>query len=239
MQIIILFIIQFNKRWRKFMSKKNEMLIKLLMLALVLAVGLITSCDMQGIQEMQDSEAASSSRSAGRVNNQKSFTADVTVFQADRGEMSGGAGDRYRTTGEILTGSIESEDWEAVNGSITMENFTNFHLTPVGYREFPLTGDMAPYYEISGANHSKEITITSDSLGDITLKANGTIEGGVFGLGYDEAGAPVLYGSAQLDMNCVSVGPGPNIRGNLTGEFSWYGCWGYPSGTFTIDGFYK
>jgi len=147
---------------------------------------------MQGIQEMQDSEAVSASRSAVKITHNKSFTADVTVVQADRGEMSGGAGDRFITTDEMLTGTIESDDWEAVNGLITMENFTNFHLSPVGYPESPLTGDMAPYYEISGTHHTKEITITSESLGEITLKANGKIEGGVFGLGYDEAGAPVL-----------------------------------------------
>ncbi len=114
-----------------------------------------------------------------------------------------GEGDRWRTTEEVLEGEILFSSWDVLEDKqVVMSNFTNFHFFIDEYDE-----DI-PYGNASGTNHSS-IEIVEDCGSTImTMKANGKLAGYI----------PL---SANLEMNFSSTGPGPNVRGELSGTFIW------------------
>jgi hypothetical protein len=157
----------------------------------------------------------------------KAFYATVNMYQSAKTDtLDMGNSNHHKTIKETLQsfpyepygGAIES-NWDLLDDNfVIMSNVTN-------YNRDPLTG------ELSGTNHSV-ITIV-DALKNpiLTLQANGTIKGSIFG--------------AEINMNWVaeeSYGVNVNARGKVGGTFVWLGPGEseiLPNGTFTLTGTYN
>ena len=153
------------------------------------------------------------------ANKPTAFFATVELKQISAITLPVGIGYYWRTTEEVLIGTVKESDWPELEGSfVTMTNFTNFQLIPL-YENGP--------YSIIGTNHSTvEITMEDEVL---TLKANGTLEG-------------VYPIEAEVNMNFSSIESGVNAWGKLGGSFIWdptdlSDIKGY--GDFTLTGSYK
>jgi len=199
------------------------------MVAVLIVLVSFAGCNLvdNGLQ-LNDSSA---SRKVGSESGNKptEFFAIVYVTQIPESVVTlpVGQGGRYRTTEEILTGSVTSSDWDALLGAgVSMSNFTNFELdSPLADGSFPLTG----------TNHS-DIEIEMLSGEKLMLTANGQLEG-------------VFPAFADVTMNFSSTGPNgkaskTNLHGTLTGVFVWYLYYldppqGYPYGYFTLKGSYN
>jgi len=212
---------------------KKKSVLKLLILAVVLIVSVsFAGCSLDGNAAQFDDSGLSRDMSD---NKPTEFTATVVVIQDPKSvnTFPVGLGGNYRTTEEMLYGSIIYSNWGVLTGAtVTMSNFTNFKLSS------PLEDGS---YPITGTNHSDiEIVMLNEEI--ITLKANGQIEGAY----------PAV---AELNMNFSSIksygkiSPA-NINGTLTGNFIW--AWyevdptelpfelpEKPFGVFTLTGTYN
>lgn len=194
---------------------KTKTIIKLLFTAAALAVLVsFAGCSLAATEV--DETALDRRANPERGRQPTEFTAVVELSQvigsAETKKL--GNSNQFRTTGEILTGSIQSSEWNFLDGAyVVMTNFTNFEGIPVD-------GFPRDFYYLSGTNHSKIKIFKGEKL-ILEMNANGKIEGD-------------LLNGAALSMKWNTIGPGPNARGNLDGTFSWT----EPSSQFTISGFY-
>ena len=214
--------------------------IKSLFIAVVILVGLtgFIGCDMADVA-MQG--ASATSRKTGSLpildyvdDVRTEFTATVNLYQdyANVVTQDMGNSDHHKTVEETLYsyqygpygGTIVS-DWDLLNGkNVEMKNITNYNLDPV-------TG------EIGGSNHS--VINIVDDYGNVVLSldANGSLAGTLFG--------------AEIDMNWNisndSKDVGVKANGKVSGTFVWMGfdtetmqvVQILPNGTFTLTGSYK
>ena len=192
-------------------------------------VSVFTGCDVRVESRLSDAQLTADSRgiSTQKGNKKQDFYATVTVEQLFGSVVTEhkGKSNHYKTIEETLLsdgGAIES-DWDLLNGKdVVMTNETNYNLDE-------LTG------EISGANHSIINVVDSDENVVLTLKANGTIKGSLFG--------------AAVKMHFViedSYDLGVKGNGSVDGLFVWAVfnpdmsvTYILPNGTFTLNGSFK
>jgi hypothetical protein len=211
--------------------KKIEKLLVVAVISVLLAgfVGCDTADASLQIAELESSKMSTSSAS-GTSNGRQSFTATVNLYQDYLSVVTQDMGNsnHHKTLEETLYsyqygpygGTIVS-DWDLLNGkNVIMTNVTNYNLDP-------------DTTEISGSNHSV-INIVNDS-GEVvlSLNANGTLDGDLFG--------------AEINMNWVAKDSDIKANGKVAGVFMWLG-FDYetmsvteilPNGTFTLTGTYK
>lgn len=201
--------------------------IAIISVVILIMVSVFTGCEVKVESRLSDAQFAADSRgiSTQEENKKQDFYATVTVEQLDGSVVfeQKGKSNHYKTIEETLlsSGAIESV-WDVLNGKdVVMTNKTN-------YNQDDQTG------EISGANHSIINVVESDGSVILTLKANGTIKGSVFG--------------AAVKMHFVIEDSyGLDIKGNGTieGSFVWaeLTMGGIekitPYGTFTLNGSFK
>jgi hypothetical protein len=212
-------------------AKKFEKLLVVAIISVLLAgfVGCDTADASLQIAELESSKMSTSSAS-GTSNGRQSFTATVNLYQDYLSVVTQDMGNsnHHKTLEETLYsyqygpygGTIVS-DWDLLNGkNVIMTNVTNYNLDP-------------DTTEISGSNHSV-INIVNDS-GEVvlSLNANGTLDGDLFG--------------AEINMNWVAKDSDIKANGKVAGVFMWLG-FDYetmsvteilPNGTFTLTGTYK
>lgn len=204
-----------------------------LLLIIMTALTLFAGCDLMNADVQSDAvegeRVVSTDAGAYVLASSKKvgteFTATVFVQQQSvKTEMQGNS-DRWKSTDEVLVGTVVSSDWEALQGAeVTMNNFTNFTMVPIV--EGPYTGT----FTVSGTNHST-INVAMLNGDSMTMKANGSISGNIpFG--------------ANVDMGWTTIGSKGkgqsmkyNAKGDLTGSFVWYTY--PPSGYFQLTGSYK
>ncbi len=237
------------------MTKRKVAITILSILALIISVTFITSCEMQAVQDLDDASVSRRAAPAGRPNTNngpQEFTATIIVYQEPGYETFHVGGDRFRTTDEVLIGMVLYSNWGALEDKkVVMNNFTNFHFFIDGILTdgdgTSITDEeenFIPTGNVSGTNHSKVEIIDGDDSVVMTINANGKLEGYIpFG--------------AQLEMTWNTTGPGSNARGDLAGDFYWlywlfdkelldgligeygdFGPPGKPFGLLTLTGFY-
>lgn len=212
----------------------NKTIVMRLALVLIVVAGftLFTGCDLMTADLQSDAASergittdsgeyvlASSRRVATE------FTATVVVEQQSVITVPQGVGYHWKTTDEVLVGTVVSSTWNALLGaSVTMNNFTNFSMSVIE------SGPYAGTYSVTGTNHSSiDVQMLDGEV--LAMKANGTISGNIpFG--------------AMVDMHWSTTGnttgtKGPSFiaNGDLLGSFVWYTM--PPSGSFTLTGVYR
>ena len=220
------FFIKLNYFRREDMKSK----VAILGVVILIMVSLFTGCDMLNESSLDETLLSVDSRggSGSKQTTKQDFQASVTLYQDYEHVVTEkkGKGNHYKTIEETLLsygGAIES-DWDVINGKdVIMTNETSYNLDLE-------TG------ELSGANHSIINIVDSDGSVLLTLKANGTIKGSLFG--------------AVVDMHFViedSYGLDVKGTGDVGGLFVWAVFnpetmsvdYILPSGDFFLTGSYK
>ncbi len=208
---------------------------KLLIVATILvSIVSFTGCDsaMQSVElaSRKQSSASSQGKEASTSQARKAFTATVNVYQDYESVITVDMGNsnHHKTVQEYLYsnqygpyGGVIVSDWDLLNGkNVVMSNETNYNLDP-------LTG------EIKGSNHSTIDIVDEYGSVVVTLYANGTLDGSLFG--------------AEINMSMSSKNSDVKVNGKVDGTFVWIGL-DYatgetfqilPNGTFTLTGTYK
>ena len=215
--------------------KKTLALVSFVMLLLA-----FVGCDLAGTgvsmedaasRTMKTSPVAAETNAKGKA--PQSFTATVNLYQDYTSVVtrSMGNSNHYKTVEETLYsaqygpyGGLIVSDWDVLNNkNVVMSNVTNYNLDPVSG-------------EISGSNHSVIHVVDEQGAIVLTLQANGTLGGSIFGAG--------------IQMNWVlkeSYGLNVQARGKIGGEFVWAIFnpqtmsveYVLPNGTFTLTGTYN
>ena len=196
----------------------------------LMMVSLFTGCEVAQDSILGETQVSAESRGASgaKTNSKQDFQASVTLYQDYEHVVTEhkGKSNHYKTIEETLFsfgGAIES-DWDIIDGKdIVMTNKTNYNLDDE-------TGD------ISGSNHSIINIVDSEGSVILTLKADGTIKGSIFG--------------AVVDMNYrILDSYDLDVKGNgsVDGLFVWAVFnpetmsvdYILPNGVFTLNGSYR
>ncbi|MCF7953415.1 MAG: hypothetical protein K9K78_05000 [Spirochaetales bacterium] len=218
--------------------KEKSVFWKLTALAVLLMVFSFSGCELVDTEAQAAADFTRGGASNARSNDTdltaeiskekkpKAFEASITVYQNAADTAKVGEGIHYRTNDEILKGSVDSSDWDALDeATVEMTNFTNFNSLPL-YPAWEFPSD------ISGTNHSSvEITLKTGEI--LNFTANGKLEGTF----------PVM---AEVDMNFSLTGKSEqtivkNVQGKLSGNFVWdtNDDTQVSQGIFKLEGFYK
>ncbi len=211
--------------------KKIVLTVSILFILLLAFTGCQVKADILPDEEILSAEARSF-ESRGGVKPQDIGEVSVTLFRQIDNPPTQDMGQSFHhktleeqmfslgvAYGTPYIGAISAPEWSLIDGKqVVMSNVTNYNLDEN-------TG------ELWGSNHS-EITIVDLATGGpvLTLQANGTIKGSLFG--------------AEIDMNWVIVEDyGNDVKGTgkINGTFAWFFAaddpfGGWPRGTFALSG---